>query len=334
MIEHIYLPGLNLSQDLFHPYYEEYLREWRDHAFQKADNGEAAASICYQATLIDLVLEGKPDFDWLSVMDDLLLDHEKPLSYSEKYGERLNKFTAQYKQSTIYAIHTRWWLENLIQPNKVDHNAFAALILNKKQSDGLFYDRDVSETTLRHRMKTELTMSAAQSVEILKEAQLLSQESMIELATEIVSPVKCPALGYMSMEYFRFRTLELLNLTNLFPVGISDKMISCSVGLRFGWGDFSMRSKVDAYMGTANRTQRDKPIHSPLIACYVKELSKVVGETEKKDAILARLKEYQLYLTENPTDIPAFQMRDIPINFGSDKTPIEVICASYLILTI
>jgi hypothetical protein len=29
-------------------------------------------------------------------------------------------------------------------------------------------------------------------------------------------------------------------------------------------------------------------------------------------------------------DIPAFQMRDIPINFGADKTPIEVICSSHL----
>jgi hypothetical protein len=31
-------------------------------------------------------------------------------------------------------------------------------------------------------------------------------------------------------------------------------------------------------------------------------------------------------------DIPAFQMRDIPIPFGADRTPIEVICASELMV--
>ncbi len=29
-------------------------------------------------------------------------------------------------------------------------------------------------------------------------------------------------------------------------------------------------------------------------------------------------------------DIAAFQMRDVPIAFGADKTPIEIICCAWL----
>jgi hypothetical protein len=92
-----------------------------------------------------------------------------------------------------------------------------------------------------------------------------------------------------------------------------------------------MKAKVDAYMGTAKRTQRDRPIHSPLIACHVSFLLEKVQDAEKKNSLSQRLDTYACHLKNNPLDIPAFQMRDVPIPFGADKTPIEVICASFLI---
>jgi hypothetical protein len=91
-----------------------------------------------------------------------------------------------------------------------------------------------------------------------------------------------------------------------------------------------MSSKVDAYMGTAKRVQRDKPIHSPLIAFYVLTLLNVLKEQENIDSVNQRLSEYAAHLRANPMSIPAFQMRDVPIAFGVDITPIEAICASYL----
>jgi len=117
----------------------------------------------------------------------------------------------------------------------------------------------------------------------------------------------------------------------LFPVGVEAHIDACAQGLPFGWCDFSMSSKVDAYMGTAKRTQRDRPIHSPLIACHVRALLDKVQDAKKRSAIHQRLDNYSSHLKENPLDIPAFQMRDVPIRFGADITPIEVVCASHLI---
>ena len=331
MIEHIFLPGIPLQQGFVHAAYEQYLKEWREEAIQRASDGDVAASMCHQATLIDLVLFGKPRHDWLGVMDEFLMDSGTPLAYSEAFGKRLHHFGHQYRQSTIHAIHTRWWIERLHNEGAVNHNQFAQLVLAKEQSDGLIYDRDISETILRHRMKSELTLSMAMAVEVLRAANKLTGHTPVELATNIVCPTKCPTLGYISMEYFRLKALQILGHETLFPVGIERYIEACAEDLTVGWCDFAMKSKVDAYMGTAKRTQRDKPIHSPLIAYYVATLLSKVQDAKKKGAFTQRLFDYACYLKSNPLDIPAFQMRDVPIRFGADRTPIEVICASFLI---
>lgn len=331
MNHHILIPNVQLRPGFLAPLHETYLRRWREEVIQRADAGDIAASECLQATFIDLLLYGKPRHDWLSIMEEHLTENGEPLAYSLAYGKRLHKFDAQYRQSTIHAIHTRWWIEKVSAAPSFDQLRFADLVLAKKQSDGLFYDRDVSETILRHRMKSELTLSTAMAAEILFAAGRLSAADALRLATDISSPTKCPALGYMSMEYFRLAALRLLHHEELFPIGLAVHITACTEGLPIGWCDFSIRSKIDAYMGTAKRTQRDKPIHSPLIACHVAELSQKVTNTVDRDAILHRLGEYCLHLKAHPTDIPAFQMRDVPIPFGADITPLEAICASHLI---
>jgi len=331
MSTHVFIPEVQIIKGNFFPVYEQYLKDWRINAIRMAEDGKVSASICLQATLIDLLIDGKINHDWKGIMDEHLAENGIPLSYSESYGKLLYKFTAQYKQSTIHAIHTKWWVEQITDTTKVDHTKFAELILAKRQSDGLIYDKDISETILRHRMKTELTMSAAMAVEIFRASGALTKKLAVELATELVSPIKCPALGYMSMEYFRSIALLIMGKENLFPVGIENYIDSCSEGLSVGWCDFAMKSKVDAYMGTAKRTQRDKPIHSPLIACYISSLAKLIKDVNRANSVLSRLTKYSIHLRANPFDIPAFQMRDIPLNFGIDKTPIEIICASHLI---
>jgi hypothetical protein len=312
------------------PAHERYLEDWHEEAIQNADNGDVAASVCLQAALTELVLFGEVKHDWLGIMDEFLIDNGTPLAYSEAFGTRLHRFGSQFRQSTVHAVHTRWWLESL-SGESVDHDRFADLVLAKKQTDGLFYDRDVSPTILRHRMKSELTMSMAMATEILRSAGKLAGDMPVELATEVVAPAKCPTLGYMSMEYFRLAALRMLGHENLFPVGIETHIEACAEGLAVGWCDFAMKSKVDAYMGTAKRTQRDKPIHSPLIACQVAALIGKVDDAAKRESFGRRLYAYACHLKDNPLDIPAFQMRDVPIRFGEDKTPIEVICASWLI---
>lgn len=332
MAIHPILPGVDLCTGRSHPAYEHYLRRWREKAIDDADDGRAAASVCHQATLIDLLLDGRPTYDWVSVMEDLLTDEGgRPLAYSTSFGDLLYKFKNQYVQSTIHSIHTRWWIEKLAVPEKVDHAKFAGWILAKKGPNGLIIDADVSPTVLRHRMKAEISMSAAMGAEILCEAGRLTDELRSELATSLCDPRKVPPLGYMISEQLRLAALRTLGHQEQFPTGIGEHIKACEVGLDHGWGDFPMASKVDAYMGTAKRTSRDKPIHSPLVACHVAALLVKVDDPTHRNALIDRLAIYSRYLAENPLDIPAFQMRDIPIPFGADLTPIEAACASHLI---
>jgi hypothetical protein len=266
-------------------------------------------------------------------MKDLLTDIDgRPLAYSKNYGKRLYRFEEQYLQSTIHAIHTRWWIEKISSNAEMpDHEKYAQLILAKKSTDGLIYDSDVSETILRHRMKLELTMSAAMSAEILQESGYLTDALRDELSTSLCDPRKVPPLGYMSCEQYRLTALRMLSHEEQFPVGIEDHIDACAIGLDYGWNDFSIASKIDTYMGTIKRTAYDKPIHSPLIACHVAVLADKVENPSRRVGIYQRLDDYAHKLAVNPFDIPAFQMRDIPIPFGSDLSPIEAICASWLI---
>ena len=332
MVGHLLMPEVGLTAGAFLPVYADYLKQWRERAIADADKEEVAASICLQATFIDLVLNGAPRHDWLGVMDELLFADELPLAYSEAYGAKLCGFAAQYRQSTVHSIHTRWWVELLCAPDKCDHARFAKLIEAKLQSDGLFYDFDVSGTVLRHRMKSELTMSSATAAEILLAATKLDDAAALKLATNLCDQKKCPSLGYMGMEYFRLNALRTLGHEKLFPVGIEDAIVACAEGLPVGWCDFAMSGKIDAYMGTAKRTQRDKPIHSPLTARHVGSLAGQVKSEKAISEIKERYDAYRLHLTKNPMDIPAFQMRDVPIPFGADRTPIELICASAIVL--
>jgi hypothetical protein len=331
MTTHPILPGVVLQSGFSHPAFERYLRDWREDAIRRADEGDTAASVCHQATIIDLILDGHLRHDWPSVMQDLLTNAGRPIAYSERFGERLHKFGGQFLQSTVHSIHTRWWIERVVDPAGVDHERFAEMVLAKKRTDGLIYDADVSETILRHRMKAELCMSAVMAAEILSAAEMLTDVLRIELATSLADPRKVPPLGYMTSEQFRLAALRLLGHEQLFPVGIDEHIEACAEDLAVGWGDFAMKSKVDAYMGTAKRTARDKPIHSPLIACHVAVLSSKVDDDAKKAAVLQRLMNYAQNLAQDPLDIPAFQMRDVPIPFGADITPIEATCASRLI---
>jgi hypothetical protein len=331
MTTHLFIPGILLQPGFIHQAHDQYLRDWREDAIRRADDGDVAASVCLQATFIDLALFGKPRHDWLGIMDEFLTADGLPLAYSEAFGRRLYKFGGQYRQSTIQAIHTRWWIEVLNGVAEKSRARLSSLVKAKTQSDGLIYDVDVSETILRHRMKTELTMSMAMGLEVMMDAKDLAIAEAKGYAANIVAPSKCPMLGYISMEYFRHRALNVLGHPELFPPSTAANLNGCAANLNVGWCDFAITTKVDAYMGTAKRTQRDKPIHSPLIACQALWLINKTLATADQGPFRQRALDYAQHLEAHPTDIPAFQMRDVPIPFGADRTPIESIAASHLI---
>lgn len=331
MNTHVFIPGVLLQPGLIHPAHEQYLRDWREDAIRRAEGGDVAASVCLQATFIDLALFGAPRHDWLGVMQEFLTVDGHPIAYSEAFGRRLYKFGGQYMQSTIQAIHTRWWIEALNGVAEASRARLRPMVQSKTQTDGLLYDFDVSETILRHRMKTELTMGMAMGIEVIADGQDLTIAAAKSYAANLVSPSKCPMLGYISMEYFRHRALVLLGHAELFPQCTVSNLEGCAADLNVGWCDFAIAKKVDAYMGTAKRTQRDKPIHSPLIACQALWLIDQTIARVDDGPFRQRAREYAQHLEAHPTEIRAFQMRDVPIPFGADRTPIEALAASHLI---
>ncbi len=334
MTAHLFLPGIRLHPIPLVPEHEKYLREWRAATLTCADDDDVCASMCLQAAFIELSTDGRLTTDWLGIFDTCLTGaNGAPLAYSPKFAARLYGFGNQAIQSTITAAHTRWWLEGLRNAATVNHGRYGQWLLEQKYRDGLLYDYDVSGTILRHRMRTELTMSLAYALEILFHGGLVDDALRDDILASLADAKRVPPSRYMSTEYFRRRALEALGAINHFPVGELDAIEACATDLAVGFGDFAMADKRDSYMGTAKRTARDKPIHSPLSACHVTALLPFVQDTDTKARIEARLAAYCEHLRAHPLDIPAFQMRDIHVPFGADKTPIEVLCAAHLIVS-
>ena len=158
-MRHLILPDIDIEPGFLIAEYEAYLHEWLLAAREDAESGHVSAAICLQGAFAELATTGRLETDWLGIFDAYLTDElGGPLAYSEAYGTRLYKFAAQWKQSTVHAIHTRWWLECAIDRENTDHSHFAQL-LAPKESAGWICDHDVSPTIERHRMKSELTQS-------------------------------------------------------------------------------------------------------------------------------------------------------------------------------
>ena len=136
-----------------------------------------------------------------------------------------------------------------------------------------------------------------------------------------------PMSGYLSAEYFRLRSLQILNCVELAPSCLSE-VFECEAGE--GYCDFSVDSKVDDYMGTKKRTSRDKAEHSAISGLHAQHISRFCDE-DIQISVRLKLKSFGQYLIANPLGIPAFKMRDIDIPFGTDLSPFEIIGASYII---
>lgn len=324
-MEHLLLPNVELTAGRLVAEHEAYLHDWLTAARDDAERGDVAASVCLQGAFAELTTVGHLETDWIGVFDEWLTDEAgDSLAYSESYGKRLYKFTDQWKQSTVFAIHTRWWIERISGGDDVGHDRYAQLIL-KKEKAGWIFDHDISPTIERHRMKSELAQSMAQGIEILDAAGELAARRA-DLESTLAS---FPQTGYVSAEYFRLKALEKLGAVQHMPADTGDAIERCL--LDAGVCDFSLVSKTDAYMGTAKRTARDKMLPSPLSTCQAEEIANSLPTTKQAQAIRTSAARYGKALLAKPMNIPAFQMRDIPIAFGADKTPIEAICASALI---
>jgi hypothetical protein len=323
MTNHLFLPTASLDGLSIRPEYEEWLLNWLSQTEKDIENGEVASSMCLQGVIVETVLFGETRLDWLAILDDLLTDENGiPLAYSEKYGKRLCEFN-QWRQTPVHAIHTRHWIETALEKQDPDIDFYAQLIASFIQPSGWIYNPKVSETNLRTRMKSEYSMSLAMGLEIMAEAGELNQYQKRFEATLASTPIT----GFLSAEYFRIKALELMSASHFVPTGIADVLTSCETDI--GYCDFAIKNKVDDYMGTAKRTSRDKVTHSPLSALHAQHISRYC-DTLAQVRVEVVLKSLKDHMDKNPFDIQAFKIRDLPIPFGIDITPLELIAAAVI----
>ncbi len=327
--EYLLLPCVQIGTLIAAPQPRAYLESWLNGLAGRLQMGEVAASECIQAAIAETVLFGGWHTAWDQVAKSLLTANGAPVAYSAAYAKQLHQFDAQSVQVTVNSIHARWWLESSASASTVDHGLFASFLAAKRQSSGLYLDNDVSPTVTRHRMKLEVAQSAAQAAEILNAAGSLDRSTANSMAEALTSPGAFPATNYLSAESLRARALAILGRLDLSVASASDVLAVCTEGLSHGWCDFAIREKVDAYMGTAKRVGRDKPVSSPLLACHAEYLARfIAGEAESR-AFASRMADYRAALTNGSVSVDAFRMRDLRFPFGPGMTPLEAIATSH-----
>lgn len=324
MTEHIFLPRIKLENVELLPEHKNWLISWMGDLEGKIDDGNVSSSICLQGIISEIVLYTNPKIDWIGVMNEYLTDEEGvPLAYSEKYGKRLYAFN-QWLQRPVHAIHTRWWIDGFCESSSEIEERYCTMIENLIQPNGWIYNPQVSITQYRTRMRSELMMSLAMGIEILDSFDHLSKfekDHQATLSSEHLT-------GYLSAEYFRLKALEMLKSPKLAPVDLDSVLQICEAVK--GYCDFSIESKVDDYMGTAKRTARDKPVHSPLAGIQANYIASNYGKEETRSHVMERLETFGAHLRLNPLDIPAFRIRNLDVPFGTDISPLEIIAASFI----
>jgi hypothetical protein len=321
MITHIFLPMLDMEQVALLPEHRIWLENWLREIEPDIERGDVAASMCLQGAMSELLLHRRVVTDWIGVMQAFLTRDGKPIAYSEQYGKRLYEF-AFWIQNDVHAIHARWWMQRMCSADSgLD---FPGLIESLIQPSGWIYNLQVSPTNLRTRMKSEYLMSLAMGVEILKSYDCLEPHRTI--FEGLLSDM--PVTGYLSAEYFRAKALNLLGRPELAPTTLASVLAACEIGA--GYCDFDVRAKVDDYMGTAKRTERDIPVHSALAALHASFLANLCDPVAKNRTI-ERMRHFSQHIKSEPMDIQPFRMREIDIPFGTGLSPLEVIAASGIV---
>ena len=321
MKEFPFLPYYKINQQTICQEYETWLKNWLNKIENGIENNSIASSECIQGILTEQILYGRTKTDWIHIKNELLRDENgRSISYSKEFSKKLWHFENQWKQNNVNSVFNDMWIDHYFNIHDNDQ-FYGEQIELMIQSNGWIYNNEVSETQIRTRMKSELTMSMYMGVSILKLTDKLDG-SLIDNFKATLSTMD--NTYFVSAEYFRTRTLELLDAINLIPNSY-DKMIK-ECELEYGYSDFDLKKKVDDYMGTKKRTRHDHEIASPLVSSMVKYLSKYCEESYR-EGVEKHISDYKIHLNKCPMDIKAFKMRDIDIPFGTDITPMEIIAA-------
>ncbi len=307
-----------------------YLTEWLENDLRpRIKTGDCAMSELLTGAVAEQALSGSISRDWVEAMDRWLSrpSDGAPLAYSEAFGRRLCGFQDQWEQVTIHSVHSRWWVEcGTAGEDCVDHERFVD-ILATKDSGGWIYDGDVSPTTTRHRMKSELFLGLAMALEIYGAANRLPDVK----ASAVMALEGQPASGYVSAEYFRLRALAVLGRPDLVPDGVTRGLEACA--LADGVCDFDVAAKIDPYMGTRKRVGRDVTVRSPISTAQAVAVFESLG-CDSSSRVLVAAEAFADDLSsavDLDSVVEPFRMRDVPVPFGPGLTPLEVLNAASLV---
>ncbi len=300
---------------------KEYLAEYLESVSSSIEEECLSASMLMSATYADFILNSKITENWLDIFESQLLDGDStPVEYTECFGKQLYKFNC-WKQTTVHSNYVWWWLSSTLG-NDITEKVLDNLT-TFKQGSGWFFNKEVSCTNPRTRMKTELLMNLSLTAEIAKASD--TQRTLIANLESTASSV--PNLGFLGAEYYRAKCLSMEN--EQFQANDLEALFdACSTPI--GFSDFNVTSKKDDYMGTAKRVGRDAAIMSPIINLYAHELSPLVND-ETKTKILVGVKSAMRFLEDNPLNLPGYTIRDTGFLFGSGVTPNEVISSIFLL---
>ncbi len=294
-----------------------WMKAWIDNVLSNSENGIVSSSECMAGAVSELMLFGRPKTDWIGIMDEYLETDGVPMAYSERFGERLYKFS-QWAQSPVHAIYSRWWIERCTSEGSA--NAFAGMVAKFIQPTGWAYNPRVSNTGVRTRMRTELFMSQAMTAQILDDAgAAFDRVSMISAAVS-VTPT-----GFVAAEYFRLRSLQVLDAPEQMP-DTGQLLERCSV--EGGFCDFDVNAKTDDYMGVRKRVARDVAVFSPLVTMYALYVAEMT--LQDQTAVGAMRNRTREFVRAEPMSIPSLRMRDLDYPFGDGVTIYEVIADAIL----
>lgn len=319
---HVIWPQFTLDELIMADAHKTLILDWLNEIYENVENGDIALSECIFAYISEQLVHHKNKMQWDAVLKELLTDEDGiPLAYSKQYGKRLFGFNEQWKQTPVHAVYNHYWV---LSQYGTPIDLYSHLIKQMIQPSGWIYNDRVSPTHLRTRMRSELLLNMSMGTEILAQAgKIESIAPQLKATISVMSPSP-----YLAAEYYRLLSLVNLSAENLFVTDCATLVHNCM--LPDGFCDFNVADKVDDYMGTKKRVQRDKMVASPLSTLYACRLSQYASEGCARDVAEIAQKHARL-LAEEPYSIPAFKIRDLDIDFGSGITIGEIIAATVLI---
>lgn len=315
----LWIPSLSLP-DNYKGIYSEFLNRELNSIQDEINQDRLSASKALQGVLIESLLFGRTKFDWLGVINELLIRDGRALAYSESFSSHLHGFKDQWEQYSIGAAYSQYWIRKHLSCSQLDFE----YLNSKKDLTGLYFDIDISPTKNSHRMKTEIAASSAMVLQMNQDLNFLSSHNPGQTLSALDDSMLFPRYRYLSLEYFRKVIMDLHGEQKNDADLLGAFLVKCATEAKYGWSDFMMNEKLDDYMGTAKRTGRDSNIHSPMLALYAGHLC---GKETSNSDVEVRMHEFSTHLKANPWDIPAFKMRDLPYDFGPGLTTLEALAA-------